>query len=44
MKHTELLLQQEREKAKWDQEKTDLLHAKEDYKSEADRLKMKVDS
>jgi len=37
-------LQQEREKAKWDQQMTDLMHAREDYKSEADRLKMKVDS
>lgn len=43
-KQTELLLGHEREKAKWDQQMTDLFHQKEDMKSEVDRLKMKVDS
>lgn len=43
-KQTELLLGHERERAKWSQAKTDLIHQKEDYKSENERLKMKVDS
>jgi hypothetical protein len=37
-------LTHERERAKWSQAKTDLIHQKEDYKSENERLKMKVDS
>jgi hypothetical protein len=39
-----LLLTHERERAKWSQAKTDLIHQKEDFKSENERLKMKVDS
>jgi hypothetical protein len=43
-KQTELLLNHERERAKWDQQLTDMIHQREDFKSENDRLKMKVDS
>lgn len=43
-KQTELLLNHERERAKWDQQMTDLVHQREDFKSENERLKMKVDS
>ena len=34
----------ERERAKWDQQLTDIMHQREDFKAENDRLKMKVDS
>ena len=43
-RQTELLLGFEKERAKWDQQMTDLVHQREDFKSESDRLKMKVDS
>jgi len=43
-KQTELLLNHERERAKWDQHLTDMIHQRDDFKSENDRLKMKVDS
>lgn len=43
-KHTELLLTHEKERAKWDQQLTDLIHQREDFKSENDRLKVKVDT
>jgi arylamine N-acetyltransferase len=39
-----LLLNHERERAKWEQQLTDQIHQKEDFKSESERLKQKVDS
>lgn len=42
-KHTELLLGHERERAKWSQEKSDLVHLREDIKTDNDRLKGKND-
>lgn len=43
-KHTELLLGHERERAKWSQEKSDLVHLREDLKSEVDRIKIRSDN
>lgn len=42
-KQTELLLNHERERAQWSQQKTDLLHKVEDFKSDNERLKAKAD-
>ena len=41
---TAQLLKHEGERAKWDQQLTDTMHQRDEYKSEADRLRMKVDS
>lgn len=43
-KHTELLLGHERERAKWSQEKSDLVHLREDLKGEVDRIKLRSET
>lgn len=43
-KQTEVLLTHERERAKWEQQLTDMIFQRDEFKSENERLKMKVDS
>ena len=42
-KQTELLLSHERDRAQWEQRQTDLIHQRDDYKSEVERLKARED-